>query len=73
MRVRTHFKNFYNQINEMIVLVYNKDFKNEKSPLYLKQFSTFYDTWKMNTFIGGGIKILDIIVMLGLTKLKTLN
>ena len=39
-----------------IKLVINNDFKNERSPEYLKQFETFYETWLMNKYIGGGIK-----------------
>ena len=54
--VRLNFSNFYNQVSNMIVIVKNKDFKNERSPPYLKQFETFYDTWLMNKYIGGGIK-----------------
>ena len=40
----------------MTVIVLNRDFKNKSMPPYLKQFVTFYDTWRMNKFIGGGIK-----------------
>ncbi len=54
--VRTNFKNFYNQVYKMTTIVVNKDFKNENSPQYLKEFETFYDTWLMNKYIGGGIK-----------------
>ena len=54
--VRLNFKSFYGQISKMIVIVKNNDFKNERSPEYLKQFETFYETWLMNKFIGGGIK-----------------
>ena len=38
-----------------------------RAPEYLKQFETFYDTWLINKYIGGGIKTLDIIAMKGLT------
>ena len=54
--VKTNFKNFYNQVSKMTVIIINKDFKNESSPQYLKEFETFYDTWLMNKYIGGGIK-----------------
>ena len=40
----------------MTTIIINKDFKNENSPQYLKEFETFYDTWLMNKYIGGGIK-----------------
>ena len=54
--VRLNFISFYSQISKMIVIVKNNDFKNERSPEYLKQFETFYETWLMNKYIGGGIK-----------------
>ena len=40
----------------MIVIAVNRDFQNKNSPQYLKEFSTFYDTWLINKYIGGGIK-----------------
>ena len=54
--VRLNFNSFYGQVSKMIVIVKNNDFKNEGSPEYLKQFETFYETWLMNKYIGGGIK-----------------
>ncbi len=48
--------NFYNQISKMTILIIKKDFKNENAPMYLKEFSSFYDTWLLNKYIGGGIK-----------------
>ena len=41
----------------------DKDFKNQRIPQYYKEFSSFYDTWLLNKYIGGGIKILDITVI----------
>jgi O-antigen ligase len=40
----------------MSEIILNKDFKNKNAPQYLKEFETFYDTWLMNKYIGGGIK-----------------
>ena len=40
----------------MITIVVEKDFSNKHTPQYLREFSTFYDTWLINKFIGGGIK-----------------
>lgn len=56
LKVKNNFNNFYYQINKMITLISEKDFKNEKAPDHLKEFASFYNTWKMNKFIGGGIK-----------------
>jgi O-antigen ligase len=54
--VKSNFKNFYGQISNMVILVVSRDFNNNNSPQYLKEFSTFYDTWLLNKYIGGGIK-----------------
>lgn len=55
-KVKNNFDNFYYQINKMFELIYTKDFYNEKAPDHLKEFASFYNTWKMNKYIGGGIK-----------------
>jgi len=34
----------------------NREIEKEKKSTYLKDFATFYDTWLMNKYIGGGIK-----------------
>ena len=54
--VRDNFTSFYSQVSKMTVHVTNKDFFNDEAPQYLKEFSTFYHTWLMNKYIGGGIK-----------------
>ena len=56
LKVKNNFDNFYFQINKMIELIYKKDFQNEKAPDHLKEFTSFYNTWKMNKYLGGGIK-----------------
>tara|TARA_E500000178_G_scaffold26104_1_gene24008 strand:- start:2052 stop:2951 length:900 start_codon:yes stop_codon:yes gene_type:complete len=54
--VKYNFKNFYTQISKMKVTLIDKNFdKNEVVP-YMKEFISFYDTWLMNKYIGGGIK-----------------
>ena len=55
-QVKNNFNNFYNQISMMINIVIEKDYNNKNSPQYMKEFSTFYETWLLNKYIGGGIK-----------------
>ena len=55
-KVRENFKAFYDQISKMTIIVLNKDFNNKRMPPYLKEFTSFYDTWLLNKYIGGGIK-----------------
>ena len=40
----------------MSQIVIDKDFNKKNAPQYFKEFSTFYDTWLLNKYIGGGIK-----------------
>ena len=55
--VRLNFKNFYYQIDSVIkTSILKKTEKNNPFSDYSKQFGSFYDTWLMNKYIGGGIK-----------------
>ncbi len=53
---KKNFGDFYFQISNSIEIIKNKDFESENMPQYLREFSTFYDTWLLNKYIGGGIK-----------------
>lgn len=55
-KIKDQFGSFVFQISEMTVLIIEKDFTSKRSPPYLKEFVTFYDTWLMHKYIGGGIK-----------------
>ena len=54
-QVNENSMRFYNQISIMTKIVLKKDFYNEP-PHHLREFVTFYDTWLMHKYIGGGIK-----------------
>ena len=54
--IRINFLGLYDQVSNITILIVKKDFFNKDSPQYLKEFSSFYDTWLMNKYIGGGIK-----------------
>ena len=54
--VKTNFENLYKQISKISIIILNKDLGNEKIPPYFKEFASFYETWKLNKYIGGGIK-----------------
>ena len=55
-KVKYNYMAFYNQISQMMVIVLEKDFSSKRKPPYLKEFTSFHDTWLMNKYIGGGIK-----------------
>lgn len=43
-------------ITGIFTFAIKKEFKSENAPLYFKEFVSFYEPWKMNKFLGGGIK-----------------
>lgn len=40
----------------MVAIVLSADYSNKSSPQYLDEFISFYETWKLNKYAGGGIK-----------------
>ena len=55
-KVYNNFYNFYERVSSIITIVIENDYSNPKAPDHIKEFVTFYDTWKMNKYLGGGIK-----------------
>ena len=55
-KVKSNFGNFYGQVSTITKTLLNQEIDKEKKSTYLKDFATFYDTWLMNKYIGGGIK-----------------
>ena len=55
-KVYHNFHNFYERVNSIITIIIQNDYSNPKAPDHIKEFVTFYDTWKMNKYLGGGIK-----------------
>ncbi len=54
--VKTNFSNLHKQISKITIIIFNKDLGGQGIPPYFKEFSSFYETWKLNKYIGGGIK-----------------
>ena len=54
--VRDNFKNFYDQVSQISNIIISKNYETKEAPPYFKEFATFYDTWLLNKYIGGGIK-----------------
>ena len=60
---KSNVQNFSKQLSTMTGLILEKNFninnslnKFEGHDSYINDFSTFYETWKLNRLIGGGIK-----------------
>ena len=54
--VKINFENFYKQISKISLIILDRDLENQKVPQYFREFSSFYDTWLLNKYIGGGVK-----------------
>ena len=54
--IKNNFKNFYMSISYIVSTTLLKNDKDAKEISHLKEFSTFYNTWSMHKYIGGGIK-----------------
>ena len=54
-KVKMNFDTFQIQISKMIVVATKGNYSDKNAPQYLREF-TFYDTWLMNKYIGGGVK-----------------
>ena len=55
-KVKNNFESFYFQISNMVHIIATKDYKSDDAPQYFKEFETFYDTWLINKYFGGGVK-----------------
>ena len=53
--IRDNFGVFRVEITNIVRFI-GKDISSANSPQYLKEFASFYDTWKINKYMGGGIK-----------------
>ncbi len=53
--VKSNFRNFAEQVSSIAKFTLNKDIESNRSQ-YLREFATFYDTWLLNKYVGGGIK-----------------
>ena len=55
-KVRDNFNNLYFQLNLMKTALLSDDTSYKEAPFYVREFSTFYNTWRLNKYIGGGVK-----------------
>ena len=54
--VKNNYDNFHNRVSMMYGAVINKNFKDNNVPQHFREFGTFYNTWLMNKYLGGGLK-----------------
>ena len=53
--VKINFQNFYKQIYGISKILTSKNIETN-TPQYFKEFESFYNTWTLNKYLGGGIK-----------------
>jgi O-antigen ligase len=58
--VKKNLNNFFNRIQVMSNSIVTKKFDQSNENSYFKEFRTFYGTWQMNKYIGGGVKSFRI-------------
>ena len=58
--VKNNYNSFYGNIERIVKIITSENLKNKinnkYAPSHLREFATFYDTWLMNKYFGGGIK-----------------
>ena len=54
--IKTNFDNFYTQVKQLSKVVTGEKIDKFKMPSHYKEFDSFYNTWLINKYIGGGIK-----------------
>jgi len=58
--VKKNFNNFADRIYKFHNLISSEKLDRHKLPQHFAEFESFYDTWLMNKFLGGGIKSFRI-------------
>lgn len=60
----THIKNNYASfgiyVAQILSYPFSSNVKRSQMPAYFHEFESFYDTWRLNTYFGGGIKSFRI-------------
>jgi len=58
--VKNNYDTFYGNFKSIVKILTSEHLKNKinnkNAPSHLREFATFYDTWLMNKYFGGGIK-----------------
>lgn len=60
--IKNNFNNFYGKAKTLVLVIADEDYKKtlimEDSPTldYYQEFDSFYETWLINKYVGGGIK-----------------
>ena len=58
--IKQNFSNFYKQLFSITKVLKTKQIHNSSMNSYLLEFRTFYGTWQMNKYTGGGVKSFRI-------------
>ena len=58
--IKNNFINFSDRLQTMSKSIITMELGSSRENSNLKEFTTFYGTWQMNKYIGGGIKSFRI-------------
>ena len=59
-QIKINYTNFYNQVYKIIKVPFSKEINRSDLPDYFDEFESFYDTWQLNKYFGGGVKSFRI-------------
>jgi len=58
--IRTNYQTFITQGSKILIYPFSSNLKRNNMPEYFDEFETFYDTWQLNKFFGGGVRSFRI-------------
>ena len=58
--IKYNYKNYYNHTYKIIKIPFSKKINRSDMPDYFDEFESFYDTWHLNKYFGGGVKSFRI-------------
>ena len=60
IEIKQNYFSFFTQAYKVLVVPFSSNFKNKSKPPYFDEFESFYDTWQLNKYIGGGVRSFRI-------------
>lgn len=60
IEIKNNYFSFYKQILKIIKVPFASKINRSDMPLYFDEFESFYDTWRLNEYFGGGIRSFRI-------------
>lgn len=59
-QIKYNYLTFYNHATKLLLYPFSSNIKRNEMPPYFDEFESFYDTWQLNKYFGGGVKSFRI-------------